>query len=158
MDDYISRKGAIEALCAMECGDDSEYCIKKTCEIFTTLMRLPAAPVMTDYISREALMKEFADFVRRPNNSDFAKTPTWNDAVSLVGSMPSAPVREVKRGRWIIKNGVQYAPEAEQGCVEVIKVQCSSCGWRMYLTDSLEQAWNYCPNCGSNNWARMEEA
>lgn len=103
MDDYISRKGAIEALCAMECGDDSEHCVKRTCEVFTTLMRLPAAPV-----------------------------------------------REVKRGRWIIKNGVQYAPEAEQGCVKVIKVQCSSCRWRMYLTDSLEQAWNYCPNCGAD--------
>ena len=45
---------------------------------------------MSDLISRQALMKEFADFVRRSNNSDFAKTPTWNDAVSLVGSMPSA--------------------------------------------------------------------
>ena len=45
---------------------------------------------MDDLISRQALMKEFADFVRRSNNSDFAPTPTWNDAVSLVGSMPSA--------------------------------------------------------------------
>lgn len=26
MTDYISRKEAIEAICAMECGDDSEYC------------------------------------------------------------------------------------------------------------------------------------
>lgn len=43
-----------------------------------------------DCISRQALMKEFADFVKRSNNSDFAPTPTWNDAVSLVGSMPSA--------------------------------------------------------------------
>lgn len=44
---------------------------------------------MSDLISRQALMKEFADFVRKSNNSDFAQTPTWNDAVSLVGSMPS---------------------------------------------------------------------
>lgn len=43
-----------------------------------------------DTISRQAIMKEFADFVRESNNSDFAQTPTWNDAVSLVGSMPSA--------------------------------------------------------------------
>ena len=35
-------------------------------------------------------MKEFSDFVRASNSSDFAQTPTWNDAVSLVGSMPSA--------------------------------------------------------------------
>ena len=44
---------------------------------------------MDDLISRQAIMKEFADFVRKSNNSDFAQTPTWNDAVSLVGSMPS---------------------------------------------------------------------
>lgn len=43
-----------------------------------------------DLISRQATMKEFSNFVRRSNNSDFARTPTWNDAVSLVGSMPSA--------------------------------------------------------------------
>lgn len=47
---------------------------------------------MSDLISRQAVMKEFSDFVRRANNSDFAKTPTWNDAVSLVGSLPSAEV------------------------------------------------------------------
>lgn len=45
---------------------------------------------MNDLISRQALMKEFSDFVRASNSSDFAQTPTWNDAVSLVGSMPSA--------------------------------------------------------------------
>ena len=43
-----------------------------------------------DTISRKAVMREFSDFVRKSNNSDFAPTPTWNDAVSLVGSMPSA--------------------------------------------------------------------
>ena len=45
---------------------------------------------MDDLISRQALMKEFSDFVRASNNSDFAQTPTWNDAVLLVESMPSA--------------------------------------------------------------------
>ena len=45
---------------------------------------------MDDLISRKAVMKEFSDFVRKSNNSDFAKTPNWNDAVSLVGSMPSS--------------------------------------------------------------------
>ena len=46
--------------------------------------------LVNDCISRKAVMKEFSNFVRRSNNSDFAPTPTWNDAVSLVGSMPSA--------------------------------------------------------------------
>lgn len=52
---------------------------------------------MDDLISRQAVMKEFSDFVRRSNNSDFAPTPTWNDAVSLVGSMPS--VQDEKEGK-----------------------------------------------------------
>lgn len=45
---------------------------------------------MDDLISRQTLMKEFSDFVRASNNSDFVRTPTWNDAVSLVESIPSA--------------------------------------------------------------------
>lgn len=45
---------------------------------------------MSDLIDRDALMKEFQTFVRRSNNHDYAPVPTWNDAVSLVGSMPSA--------------------------------------------------------------------
>ena len=52
---------------------------------------------MTDYISRKGIMKEFSDFVRASNNSDFEPTPNWNDAVSLVGSYPSADVVEVVR-------------------------------------------------------------
>ena len=36
-----------------------------------------------------ALMLEFAEFVRASNNSDFAAVPTWNDAVSLLGSAPT---------------------------------------------------------------------
>jgi len=41
-----------------------------------------------DLIDQRELMREFARFVRRSNNSDFAPTPNWNDAVSLVGSAP----------------------------------------------------------------------
>lgn len=47
---------------------------------------------MNDLISRQALMKEFSNFVRDSNNSDYARAPTWNDAVSLVESMPSARI------------------------------------------------------------------
>ena len=46
---YINREDAIEALCTMECGDDSEDCNKETCEIFTTLMRLPVREMKEDY-------------------------------------------------------------------------------------------------------------
>lgn len=41
-----------------------------------------------DLIDQKELMRGFADFVRASNNSDFAKVPTWNDAVSLVESAP----------------------------------------------------------------------
>ena len=40
-------------------------------------------------IDADALMEEFAKFVRASNNSDFAPIPTWNDAVSLAGSAPT---------------------------------------------------------------------
>ncbi len=56
---------------------------------------------MDDLISRQALMKEFSDFVRASNNSDFARTPTWNDAVSLVGSMPSAQPELIEQGAYM---------------------------------------------------------
>ena len=49
-----------------------------------------------DLIDRQAAMKEFSNFVRVSNNGDFARTPTWNDAVSLIKSMPSA--QDEKKG------------------------------------------------------------
>ncbi len=50
-----------------------------------------------DYISRQATMNAFAEYVKRPNNSDFAPTPRWNDAVEIVENLPSADVVEVVR-------------------------------------------------------------
>ena len=81
---------------------------------------------MDDLISRQALMKEFSDFVRESNNSDFAPTPTWNDAVSLVGSMPSAE----RRGRWI---DIEHAPNG------LLYVTCSVCGKRQTMVITLHQ-------------------
>ena len=46
-------------------------------------------------VDADALMEEFAEFVAPANRSDFEPTPTWNDAVSLLGS---APTIEPKRG------------------------------------------------------------
>lgn len=87
---------------------------------------------MDDLISRQALMKEFSDFVRASNSSDFAQTPTWNDAVSLVGSMPSAQP-ERKTGKW-----QDYEDH------EFIYHICSICGY-----ESVDQT-KYCPNCGAD--------
>ena len=55
---------------------------------------------MPRYIDAEALMMEFANFVADSNNSDYADVPTWNDAVSLLGSAPSADVVEVVRCKY----------------------------------------------------------
>lgn len=48
-------------------------------------------------IDADALMREFAEFVRESNNSDFADVPTWNDAVSLLGSAPTIDAVPVVR-------------------------------------------------------------
>ena len=95
---------------------------------------------MNDLISRQALMKEFADFVKRSNNSDFARMPTWNDAVSLVDSMPPAQP-EQKVGKWIVMDD------------DRISGRCSVCGWEAHLYEDDVVGMDYCPNCG----AKMEE-
>ena len=54
-------------------------------------------------IDADALMREFAEFVRESNNSDFADIPTWNDAVSLLGSAPTidaVPVVRCRECKW----------------------------------------------------------
>lgn len=56
---------------------------------------------MDDYISRQTVMNAFAEYVRRSNNSDFAPTPTWNDAVEIVENLPSADVQPSKPGQLV---------------------------------------------------------
>lgn len=51
-------------------------------------------------IDADALMKEYAEFVKESNNSDFADVPTWNDAVSLLGSAPTVKAIPIE---WIEK-------------------------------------------------------
>lgn len=93
MDDYISRNGTVEALCAMECGDDSEHCVKRTCEIFTTLMRLP-----------------------------------------------SAPVREAKRGGWILNKAAAN--------IDTYYFRCSECGNERCFIGAYKANW--CEECGAD--------
>ena len=67
---------------------------------------------MSDPIDREALMRKFTTFVKAHGDSEPA--PTWNDAVSLVGSMPSAqpkwtPIEEgppKANGRYLVTRGL----------------------------------------------------
>ncbi len=85
---------------------------------------------MSRLVDADALMKEFAEFVKDSNNSDFADVPTWNDAVSLVGSAPTIEP-ERKTGRWIHEK----------------EMQCSCCGFTCDDPYYLGAA-NYCPECG----------
>lgn len=85
-------------------------------------------------IDADALMKEFAKFVRRSNNSDFAPIPTWNDAVSLTGSAPTVDAVERKKGKWMHKKIT-----ADFHVVG----QCSVCKERRRID-------NFCPNCGAD--------
>lgn len=62
-------------------------------------------------IDADALMREFAEFVRASNNSDFADVPNWNDAVSLLGSASTIDAVPVVR----CKN-CEFYTEEERWC------------------------------------------
>ena len=79
-------------------------------------------------------MKEFTMFVQRSNNHDYAPAPTWNDAVSLVGSMPSAEP-ERKKGKW--------SNYKDEHCCSVCKCVVISDCW------DDEIRYDYCPYCGA---------
>lgn len=93
---------------------------------------------MSDYISREAIMQKFADHVRRSNNSDFAPTPTWNEAVDIVEHFSAADVVERKHGEW------KRAQEQPYFRKHFDIVVCSSCHNRG------NKKWNFCPNCAAD--------
>lgn len=52
---------------------------------------------MPTYIDKDKLMNEFIEFVAPSNRDSSLPIPTWNDAVSLLGSAPDADVVEVIR-------------------------------------------------------------
>ena len=85
-------------------------------------------------IDADALMKEFAKFVRASNNSDFEPTPTWNDAVSLT---ESAPTVEWKKGKWV---------KSEDGCLV-----CDQCGnpAELNIISGEQMESPYCSECGA---------
>lgn len=95
---------------------------------------------MARYIDADLLMKEFCDFVRPSNNSDFAPVPTWNDAVSLVGSAPTADAVERKCGKWVV---IMNEPN-----ITFDECKCSECGVVEYFNKGWKK-FNFCPNCGA---------
>ena len=102
---------------------------------------------MTDYINREMAFKEFAEFVRGSNNSDFVDAPTWNDAVSLIGSLPAADAVPVVHGEWKPGKEISRTMLVDGTlAIEYDAFYCSACG-RRYKEYVL--VYNYCPNCGA---------
>lgn len=89
-------------------------------------------------IDRDALNKEFRDFVRASNNSDFEPTPNWNDAVSLVGSAPTVDAEPVRHGHWIWK---------ERKGIREAWYQCSECN--AYDLREIDVTSHYCWACGA---------
>ena len=100
--------------------------------------------MMTDYISREAIMQALADYVWNSNHSDLVPAPRWNDAVEIVRDLPAADVAEVRHGHWI---------EWDDG--EGDTFECSVCGepWTLIAGTPCENNMHYCSNCG----AKMDE-
>ena len=92
--------------------------------------------------------------VKDSNISDIVRPPNWNDAVSLVGSMPSAEstgelddviakyvadglmeLPDRKYGEWVDGDGMPSKA--------MFSVYCSECGnWSEYRSD-------YCGSCGA---------
>lgn len=63
-------------------------------------------------IDADNLMKEFAEFVKESNNSDFADVPTWNDAVSLLGSaqtVEAIPIELIKKEMKRLDEDIKWA-------------------------------------------------
>lgn len=83
---------------------------------------------MDDYISRQSLLKDIENY----HVSD-GKFQHW------VEVQPSAPVREVKRGKWILTEDEDY-----EYCT------CSECGYQNGENWMNGSDIPFCANCGAD--------
>ena len=94
---------------------------------------------MPRYIDADKLVGTFLGFsMPDPNVDTMIRQST---VIRTIHEMPTADVREVKRGRWIkdrlcTTNGGTYGVR-----------RCSIC--EDYYQD-VGYGWNYCPNCGAD--------
>ena len=70
---------------------DGDYCVGD-CDLCS---KEPEAKAKPTYIDKDKLMNEFIEFVAPSNRDSSLPIPTWNDAVSLLGSAPDADVEAV---------------------------------------------------------------
>jgi hypothetical protein len=81
----------------------------------------------TDTISRADAMAEFREWVKRANEN--GETPTWNDAVSLIGSLPSADAEPtVIRSKTLLptKDFKEWAKRVRETNPNVIVIPCDA--------------------------------
>lgn len=91
---------------------------------------------MTDYISREALLKLIGTMPSSPITD--REERIIRAFISTVKTFPAADVRPVKRAHW--------KEDWEMGCSK-----CSECGEGFLWEDFNGVAeWNFCPNCGAD--------
>ena len=90
---------------------------------------------MTEYIEREALMR---------NLKQFAPEQLTPLIESLIQKQPAEDVVEVRHGKWKLK---QY----EGGILDgEIYDECSICEYQRFFDDiRFKTAFNYCPKCGA---------
>lgn len=98
---------------------------------------------MSDPIDRGALMRKFTTFVKAHGDSEPA--PTWNDAVSLVVSMPSTQP-ERKRGKWIRYDGYWLKT----------MYKCSECGAMIEINGKYNINF-FCYHCGADMRERSDD-
>lgn len=88
---------------------------------------------MSEYISREAVLKAFKLTAKNPNKDYQRGMQDTIDCLvpEVIADIPTADVQPVKRGKW---EGVDYDTF----------FKCSECG---HMTDW--QRYKYCPYCGA---------
>jgi hypothetical protein len=94
---------------------------------------------MTDLISRADAMAEFREWVKRANEN--GETPTWNDAVSLIGSLPSADAEPtVIRSKTLLptKDFKEWAKRVRDGNPNVIVIPCDA---EVVSADAVQGEW-----------------
>ena len=91
---------------------------------------------MSDYIERETVLRRIEEM--RVKKYDYA--PDVAQAIyDFVVDMDAADVAPVVHGRW------EYIPQTLD---TLSQFRCSVCGW-WSLDPSIDNAYNYCPNCGA---------
>lgn len=84
---------------------------------------------MSDYIEREAVLSHY-------KKCSFAMVKA---VIAYIEDIPAADVAPVVHGRW------EYIPQTLD---TLSQFRCSVCGW-WSLDPSIDNAYNYCPNCGA---------